>query len=577
MKQLFHPAGNGRNKYGFFFYLYESSGLQAATEKKARLFAPLFFFGFHSLSGNFFFYYLCFLNKMKVSGYAGGSKPACRCAGMLSFSSKSKLIYILMIKQPGRLPSPLLSLVPIAVLVGLLFVTIRTFGSDALSGGSQIVLLTATAVCCLIAMLWSRVDWKTIEAAMTSNIASVGPALIILLIIGALSGAWMISGVVPTLIYYGIQVIHPSFFLASTCIICAVVSVMTGSSWTTIATIGIALLGIGEAQGFSEGWTAGAIISGAYFGDKMSPLSDTTILASSVTDTPLFRHIRYMLVTTVPSMTITLVIFAVAGFSHRAAGSEHIATFSALLEEKFLITPWLLAVPLITGVLIARKVPSIITLFISTGLAAVCAFIFQPGLLHEIAGDGATGLAAGFKGAMMVLFGSTSIETGNAALNDLVSTRGMAGMMNTIWLIICAMCFGGAMAASGMLGSITSFFVRFMKKRVGMVASTVLSGIFLNIVTADQYISVILTGNMFKQVYKHQGYESRLLSRTVEDAVTVTSPLIPWNTCGMTQATILGVATFTYLPYCFFNLLSPLMSVLVAATGYKIRKAHEED
>ncbi|MCC8172173.1 MAG: sodium:proton antiporter [Parabacteroides sp.] len=482
-----------------------------------------------------------------------------------------------MIKQPERLPSPLLSLVPIAVLVGLLFVTIRTFGSDALSGGSQVVLLTATAVCCLIAMLWSRVDWKTIEAAMTSNIASVGPALIILLIIGALSGAWMISGVVPTLIYYGIQVIHPSFFLASTCIICAVVSVMTGSSWTTIATIGIALLGIGEAQGFSEGWTAGAIISGAYFGDKMSPLSDTTILASSVTDTPLFRHIRYMLVTTVPSIAITLVIFAVAGFSHQAAGSEHIAVFSALLKEKFVITPWLLAVPLITGALIARKVPSIITLFISTGLAAVCAYVFQPGLLYEIAGDGATGAAAAFKGAMMMLFGNTSVETGDAGLNALVSTRGMAGMLNTIWLIICAMCFGGAMAASGMLSSITSFFVRFMKKRVGMVASTVLSGIFLNIVTADQYISVILTGNMFREVYKRQGYESRLLSRTVEDAVTVTSPLIPWNTCGMTQATILGVATFTYLPYCFFNLLSPLMSVVVAATGYKIRKAHEED
>lgn len=482
-----------------------------------------------------------------------------------------------MIKQPEKVPSPLLSLVPIAVLVGLLFVTIRTFGSDALSGASQIVLLTSTAVCCLIAMGWSRVPWKTIESAMTSNIASVGPALIILLIIGALSGIWMVSGVVPTLIYYGMMVIHPAFFLASTCIICAIVSVMTGSSWTTIATIGIALLGIGQAQGFSDGWIAGAIISGAYFGDKMSPLSDTTILASSVTDTPLFKHIRYMMITTVPSMTITLVIFAVAGWSHQASESEHIAEFSALLREKFVISPWLLVVPVVTGIMIARKVPSIITLFLSTGLAGIFALIFQPDLLQEISGLPDIGMASGFKGLMMTLFGGTSLQTGNAELNDLIATRGMAGMMNTIWLILCAMCFGGAMAAGGMLDSITSAFIHLMKRRVGMVASTVVSGIFLNITTADQYISVILTGNMFKEIYKKKGYEGRLLSRTVEDAVTVTSPLIPWNTCGMTQATILGVATFTYLPYCFFNLISPLMSIAVAAVGYKIRKTHEED
>lgn len=469
----------------------------------------------------------------------------------------------------------MLSLVPIFVLVVLLFVTIRTFGSDALGGASQIVLLTSTAVCCLIAMVWSRVPWKTIESAMTGNIASVGPAMIILLIIGALSGAWMVSGVVPTLIYYGIKIIHPTFFLASTCIICAVVSIMTGSSWTTIATIGVALLGIGQAQGFSDGWIAGAIISGAYFGDKMSPLSDTTILASSVTETPLFRHIRYMMVTTVPTLVITLLIFTVAGFSHTASETEHIAVFSALLKEKFVITPWLLLVPLVTGVLIARKTPSIVTLFISTGLAGLAAFIFQPSLLLEIAGVPAGDAGAYFKGLMTAFFGPTSLETGNAELNDLVSTRGMAGMMNTIWLILCAMCFGGAMAAGGMLESITSFFVRFMKRRVGMVASTVISGIFLNIVTADQYISVILTGKMFKEVYGRKGYESRLLSRTVEDAVTVTSPLIPWNTCGMTQATILGVSTFTYLPYCFFNLISPLMSIAVAATGYKIRKMQE--
>lgn len=477
---------------------------------------------------------------------------------------------------PKRIPSPLLSLVPILVLVALLFVTIHTFGSDALSGGSQVVLLTATAVCCLIAMGYSKVRWKAIELAMVNNISGVATALIILLIIGALSGSWMISGVVPTLIYYGMQIIHPSFFLASTCIICAIVSVMTGSSWTTIATIGIALLGIGQAQGFEDGWIAGAIISGAYFGDKISPLSDTTVLASSVTDTPLFKHIKYMMITTVPSMIITLTIFTVAGFAHEATATDQIAMYSALLKETFHISLWLLIVPVITGILIAKRIPSIITLFISATLAGIFALFFQPHLLQEISGLPVQDMQSQFKGLIMTFYGSTQVQTGNPDLNDLVSTRGMSGMMNTIWLIICAMCFGGAMTASGMLGSITSVFIRFMKRTVGLVASTVASGLFLNICTADQYISIILTGNMFKDIYQKKGYESRLLSRTTEDAVTVTSVLIPWNTCGMTQATILGVATFTYLPYCFFNLISPLMSITVAAIGFKIKRINEK-
>ena len=477
---------------------------------------------------------------------------------------------------PKRIPSPLLSLVPILVLVTLLFVTIHTFGSDALSGGSQVVLLTATAVCCLIAMGYSKVRWKAIELAMVNNISGVATALIILLIIGALSGSWMISGVVPTLNYYGMQIIHPSFFLASTCIICAIVSVMTGSSWTTIATIGIALLGIGQAQGFEDGWIAGAIISGAYFGDKISPLSDTTVLASSVTDTPLFKHIKYMMITTVPSMIITLTIFTVAGFAHEATATDQIAMYSASLRETFHISLWLLIVPVITGILIAKRIPSIITLFISATLAGIFALFFQPHLLQEISGLPVQDMQSQFKGLIMTFYGSTQVQTGNPDLNDLVSTRGMSGMMNTIWLIICAMCFGGAMTASGMLGSITSVFIRFMKRTVGLVASTVASGLFLNICTADQYISIILTGNMFKDIYQKKGYESRLLSRTTEDSVTVTSVLIPWNTCGMTQATILGVATFTYLPYCFFNLISPLMSITVAAIGFKIKRINEK-
>ena len=468
-----------------------------------------------------------------------------------------------------KIPSPLVSLLPIALLAGMLFATISTFGSDALSGGSQISLLVTTSCCVLIGMAFYRIPWKDFELAITNNIAGVATALLILLIIGALSGIWMVSGVVPTLIYYGMQIIHPDFFLASTCLICALVSVMTGSSWTTIATIGIALMGIGKAQGFHEGWIAGAIISGAYFGDKVSPLSDTTILASSVTDTPLFPHIRYMMITTVPSLLIAVILFTVMGLTHDGGSTaQEMNAFAATLEGKFNITPWLLLVPVVTGILIARKVPSVVTLAISTVLACVAALIFQPDLLREVAGEGG-GL---FKGTMMTCYGSTSLQTDNPILTELVATRGMAGMMNTVWLILCAMCFGGAMTAGGMLGSITSVCVRFIKNRVSTVASTVFSGLFLNITTADQYISIILLGNMFGDIYKRQGYESRLLSRTTEDAVTVTSVLIPWNTCGLTQATILSVPTLTYLPFCFFNLISPLMSILVAATGYKIVK-----
>ena len=469
-----------------------------------------------------------------------------------------------------KMPSPLLSLVPILVLVALLFVTIRTFGSDALSGGSQVVLLTTTAVASLLAMIFCKVKWRDIEEAICKNILGVATAIIILLLIGALSGSWMISGIVPTLIYYGMQIIHPSFFLASCCVICAVVSVMTGSSWTTIATIGIALIGIGEAQGFSTGWVAGAIISGAYFGDKMSPLSDTTVLAASVTDTPLFTHIRYMLYTTVPSMIVTLIVFSIAGFSREAADASQIAAFSEALKGSFHITPWLMIVPIVTGIMIAKKTPSIVVLFASSILAGIFALIFQPNALLEISGITDSGIIAYIKGLLMTFYDSTQIQTGNEALNSLVSTRGMAGMMNTIWLIICAMCFGGAMSASGMLESITRIFLHFMRGRTSMVASTVVSGLSLNICTADQFIAIILNSEMFKEVYKQRGFESRLLSRTTEDSVTVTSVLIPWTTCGMTQSTILGVSTWTYFPYCVFNIVSPFMSILIAATGYKI-------
>lgn len=467
--------------------------------------------------------------------------------------------------ETQKYPSPIVSLIPIAFLIGMLVATINTFGSDALSGGSQIALLTSTAVCAVMGIAFYGRNWKEYEEALIHNIKEVIVAIIILLIIGAMSGAWMVSGVVPTLIYYGMKIIHPDFFLATTCIICSLVSIMTGSSWTTIATIGVALMGIGQAQGFSEGWIAGAIISGAYFGDKMSPLSDTTILSSSTTGTPLFKHIRYMTITTIPSMIITLIIFTVVGLMHSIEDTHQIAEVGNALQQRFCITPWLLVVPIATGILIARRVPSIVTLFLSAILAGVFALIFQPTQLNEIANNG--GL---FKGIMMTLFGSTSLTTHNELLTELVATRGMSGMLNTIWLIICAMCFGGAMKAGGMLQSITNVFIRFVSGRISLVSSTVASGLFFNLTTADQYISIVLTGSIFKNIYRDNGYENRLLSRTIEDGVTVTSVLIPWNSCGMTQATILNTSTLTYLPYCFFNIISPLMSIFIATIGYKI-------
>ena len=460
-------------------------------------------------------------------------------------------------------PSARLSILPIIVLVVMLTLTIRNFGSDSLGGASQVTLLTVSAFCVLIGMVYLHVPWSSFENAITKNVASVSSALIILLLIGALGGAWMVSGVVPTLIYYGMKIIHPDVFLASTCVICAFVSVMTGSSWTTIATIGIALMGIGRAQGFSEGWIAGAIISGAYFGDKISPLSETTTLASSGVGVPLFTHIKYMLITTVPSITIAVLVFLVAGFICDSGNADDVQRFTSALEGRFNLTPWLLSVPVLTGVLIARRVPPVITLFLSSLMAVIAGCIFQRGVYSEI--DPSL-----FNAAMKSLYGSTSVHTDSAILSELVSTRGMAGMIDTIWLIICAMCLGGTMAAAGFVGGITRLFIHLVKGRTSLVGSAAATGVMLNIAIADQYLCILLSGNMFKDVFDRQGYERRLLSRTTEDSVTVTSVLVPWNTCGMTQSTVLGVSTFTYLPYCVFNILSPIMSVIVAALNYKI-------
>ena len=469
-----------------------------------------------------------------------------------------------------KIPHPLIAIIPIVVLIGFLAVVIVLFGSDSLSGGSQIALLMGMAVCVSLSMVVYRTPWKTFEKQIKATLGEVSITLLILLCVGMLAGSWMISGIVPTLIYYGVQIMSPQFFLVSSCIICALISLLSGSSWTTIATIGVALLGIGNALGVSEAWTAGAIISGAYFGDKMSPLSDTTILASSATGTDLFVHIRYMMLTTIPTFLITIIIFFVAGLGNGNGAELHVGEYVGGLDRTFNISLWTLVVPLLTGVMIVKRVPSLIVLFASSMMAGILALILQPQILCEIAGETMPSASALTRGLAITYYGATALDTGFSSLNELISTNGMAGMLNTIWLILCAMCFGAAMIASGMIESITSVIVRYVRSRVSLVSSTVGTGIFLNIATGDQFISIVLNADIYKEVYQLQGYEARLLSRTTEDAATVTSVLIPWNTCGMTQATVLGVPTLTYLPYCFFNLLSPLMSVFIAAIGWRI-------
>ena len=474
----------------------------------------------------------------------------------------------------------LLALVPIVVLVSFLALDIAIFGADSILGASQVTLLFSAGVCVLLATLLYKVPWKEFEKGIASHVGDLASAIVILLLIGAISGTWTMSGLVPAFICYGLKIISPKVFLLTTCVICAVVSVLTGSSWTTIATIGVALLGIGRAEGFSDALTAGAIISGAYFGDKISPLSDTTVLASSVNRVDLFTHIRYMVFTTVPSMVITLIIFTVIGLVHSTPDEAQMTVYADVLSARFHITPWLMVVPVIAAVLIWKRLPAIVVLSISALAAAIAALIFQPDIITEIGTRVTEGSRARilFTGVVESVYNTVSLDTGNAEVNQLVATRGMLGMLNTVYLIICAMCFGACMKASGMIADLASMLTPVTRTRTGLVGSTVVTGTVLNGIVSDQYLAVILTSSIYRESFEKEGYEMRLLSRSVEDSATVTSPLVPWSSCGMTQATILSVPTLAYAPFCFFNIISPLMSILVAAIGYRIyrNKAREE-
>ena len=415
--------------------------------------------------------------------------------------------------------------------------------------------------------------WTKISDKVVSTIGSAMPSILILLLIGSLAGTWMISGVVPAMIYYGLDIINPKLFLFTAVIVTSIVSVATGSSWSTIATIGIALLGIGKALGINEAVVAGAIVSGAYFGDKMSPLSDTTNLAPAMAGTDLFTHIRYMAFTTVPSMTLTLIIFIGIGFRYDFSQAVvDVQSVKQAIDGTFNTNPLLFLVPVILLTIIMLKVSPLPALFAGTILGAIFAVIFQPDIIIQITNISGNYIKASYMAVMQSMFGDVSLTTSDPKVNELLSTAGMRGMMDTIWLILSAMVFGGVMESAGLLKRITRPIIKYAKSTGSLVASTVITCIFFNTTASDQYLAIVVPGRMFRKTYQEKGLKPELLSRTLEDSGTMTSVLVPWNTCGATQSRVLGVPTLAYAPYAFFNIISPLMTILIAYLNIKIRR-----
>lgn len=469
-------------------------------------------------------------------------------------------------------PTLWLAALPLIAIILLLTLNVVIFGVDATAGPNQIAMILAAGVAAIIAFRLGY-SWDEIEHSIVKSITSAMGAILILMVIGALSGTWLLSGIVPAMIYYGLKILNPTIFLFAACVVCCIVSLATGSSWSTVATVGIALLGIGKTLGISEPVIAGAIISGAYFGDKMSPLSDTTNLAPAMAGTDLFTHVRYMIYTTTPTLIITLLIFLVWGFTldTTVSSSETDAVLLAI-DNAFNLNPLLFAVPALVLFMIVRKMPALPALLIGSVLGGIFAVIFQPQIINQISGIEGDYVLSSFMAVMKSMSMDTSIQTENAMITELLSSGGMYGMMNTIWLIICAMMFGGAMESCGLLRRIAEQIIKFAHSTGSLVASTAATCIFFNLTASDQYMAIAVPGRMYADTYRKRGYKPELLSRTLEDAGTVTSVLIPWNTCGATQANVLGVSTFAYAPYCFFCIISPMMTILQAYLNFKIRR-----
>ena len=463
------------------------------------------------------------------------------------------------------------ALIPLIVLIGLLAFNVIVYGDDALSGSNQFILLIGGAVAAMVGFA-NKISYQTMLDKVADNLKSVTGAILILLFVGALAGTWLISGVIPAMIYYGLQILHPSIFLPACVIICALISLATGSSWTTSATVGIALIGIGKALGIPVGMVAGAVLSGAYFGDKLSPLSDTTNLAPAMAGADLFTHIRYMTHTTVPSILVTLILFIILGIGFSGDGTANSQELLAAMNEVFTINLLLFIVPIIVIVMIVRKTPPLVALFVGTILGAIAALIFQQELLLSLSGESTLSVYGTYQVIIDAITVSTEIETTSAALTDLFQSGGMEGMLGTVWLIICAMVFGGVMDAIGALSTISAALLSIAQSTFQLFASTVASCLTINITASDQYLSIVVPGKMFEKAYKDRGLAPENLSRTLEDSGTVTSVLIPWNTCGAYQSGVLGVDVSQYFFYAIFNWLSPFMTLFFAAFQIKIKQ-----
>ena len=477
------------------------------------------------------------------------------------------------------------ALIPVIALVILLAFNVFVFGDNALSGSNQFMLLLGAAVAAIVGFM-NKVSYQQMIEEVAENLRSVAGAILILLMVGALAGSWLISGIIPAMIYYGLQILQPSIFLPATVVITAIISVATGSSWTTSATVGIALIGIGQAIGLPLGMVAGAVISGAYFGDKMSPLSDTTNLAAAMAGSQLFSHIRYMAFTTVPSILLALTIFIIIGFTQNPTGIADTTAILEIIDQHFNINGWLFLVPILVIGLIVRKTKPLIALLGGALLGALFAIIFQPDLIKSIAGAESLSFVSAYKGVIQAMTEGYSYESANQAFMELVgdenvdslfSSGGMAGMMGTIWLIICAMVFGGVMDAIGALARISQALLSLATTVFGLFASTVASCLALNVTASDQYLAIVVPGKMFSKAFEDKGLAPENLSRTLEDSGTVTSVLIPWNTCGAYQSGVLGVGVGEYFLYAFFNYISPFMTLLFAAFQIKIKQLSSEE
>jgi len=462
------------------------------------------------------------------------------------------------------------SILPLIILILLLAYNVFVFGDDALSGSNQFILLIGAAIAASIGFIY-KTSYKNMLIKVADNFQSVAGAILILLFVGALAGTWLASGIIPAMIYYGLKVLHPSIFLPSCIIICAIISLATGSSWTTSATVGIALIGIGKALGLPSGMIAGAVISGAYFGDKLSPLSDTTNLAPAMAGGDLFTHIKYMTLTTVPSIIITIIVFLMLGFFQEQRGAADIISIQGQIESKFNINYWLFIVPIFVIFLISKKTPPLVGLLSGTILGAIFALIFQPEIVLALSGENSYNFSSAYKGILNAITINSQIQTENKLLYDLFSSGGMKGMLDTIWLIICAMVFGGVMESIGALDTITNALLNWAKNTFQLFASTVATCLTINLTASDQYLAIVIPGKMFSKSYKDRNLAPENLSRTLEDSGTVTSALIPWNTCGAYQSSVLNVGVGEYFIFAIFNWLSPFMTLLYAALKIKIR------